>query len=107
MLKRGPTMKQKMLASTVTLALLASTLLPAQFAMADEAADKELAVKVKTAIETTDPALKAFNLQVTSKNSDVYIEGRVDEGPQMAEVGMIAEKVPGVKYVFNNIYPKQ
>lgn len=100
-------MKQKLFASTITLALLASPLLPAQFAMADETADAELAAKVKTAIETTDPALKAFNLKVTSKNNEVTIEGNVDEGQQMAEVGMIAEKVQGVKYVINNIYPKQ
>lgn len=72
---------------------------------AGEAEDLELAAKVKTAIES-NATLKSFNLRVSSKNGDVTIDGSVDEGLQMAEVGMLAEQVPGVKYVFNNILPK-
>jgi len=72
---------------------------------AGETEDLELATKVKTAIES-NKTLKSFNLKVTGKNGDVTIDGVVDEGQQMAEVGMLAEQVPGVKYVFNNIVPK-
>ncbi|SMF31752.1 BON domain-containing protein [Pseudogulbenkiania subflava] len=98
-------MKQRVFASKLVMALLAATLLPAQFALADEAADAALATKVKAAIDA-NPTLKAFNLKVSGKNNDVTIEGNVDEGLQMAEVGAIAEKVDGVKFVFNNIMPK-
>ncbi|WP_174875886.1 BON domain-containing protein [Vogesella oryzae] len=87
---------------SVVVALLSSSMA----AFAGEAEDMALAEKVKTAIDASS-SLKPFNLKVSSKNNDVTIEGSVNEGLQMAEAGMIAEKVEGVKYVFNNIVPKQ
>ncbi|MBI3145907.1 MAG: BON domain-containing protein [Pseudogulbenkiania sp.] len=98
-------MKQRVFASKLVMALLAATLLPAQFALGDEASDAALAAKVKAAIDA-NPTLKAFDLKVSGKSNDVTIEGSVDEGLQMAEVGMIAEKIEGVKFVFNKIMPK-
>lgn len=74
-------------------------------AFAGEAEDQKLAADVKTAIDNV-PALKAFTLKIVAKDGNVTIDGAVDEGLQMAEVGMITEKVPGVKFVFNNIMPK-
>lgn len=75
-------------------------------AMAGEAEDLKLSADVKAAIEASAP-LKAFNLKVVAKDGNVTIDGAVDQGLQMAEVGMIAEKVAGVKFVFNNILPRQ
>lgn len=73
---------------------------------AGEAEDLKLSSEVKAAIDSS-ATLKAFNLKVSSKDGNVTIDGTVDQGLQMAEVGMIAEKVAGVKFVFNNIMPKQ
>lgn len=75
-------------------------------AVAGEAEDLKLAGDVKAAIDS-NTALKAFNLKIAAKDGNVTIDGAVDEGLQMAEVGSIAEKVAGVKFVFNNIMPKQ
>lgn len=86
-------------------AAVAAMLAMSSFVHAGEAEDLELAGKVKAAIES-NKTLQSFNLKVSTKNGDVTIDGVVDEGQQMAEVGMLVEKVPGVKYVFNNIMPK-
>ena len=67
--------------------------------------DDALAANVKTALDA-DSELAPFNLQVTGKDADVTIAGNVDSGLQMAKAGMIAEKVKGVRYVANNIMPK-
>jgi len=87
---------------TITSLALACSL----HAVAGETEDLKLAGEVKTAIDA-NAALKAFNLKITAKDGNVTIDGAVDEGLQMAEVGSIAEKVAGVKFVFNNIMPKQ
>ncbi|XZG70675.1 BON domain-containing protein [Chitinibacteraceae bacterium HSL-7] len=67
--------------------------------------DAALAANVKAAIDA-DPELKPFDLRVDGKGSDVTINGATENGEQMAKAGMIAEKVDGVKYVFNDIMPK-
>lgn len=80
---------------------------------AKPAADAALVAKaVKTALDA-DAKLKAFDLKVKGANDkkdpskvDVTIDGSVDSGEQMAQAGMIAEKVKGVQYVNNNIMPK-
>ncbi|MBM5574192.1 BON domain-containing protein [Deefgea sp. CFH1-16] len=71
-----------------------------------------IANHVKKALDA-DPALKPFDLQVKGANDkkdptkvDVTIVGVVEIGEQMAQAGMIAEKVKGVQFVFNNIEPK-
>ena len=77
------------------------------------AADAALVAQaVKTALDA-DAQLKAFDLKVKGANDkkdpskvDVTIDGGVDTGEQMAQAGMIAEQVKGVRYVFNNIMPK-
>ncbi|WP_027469694.1 BON domain-containing protein [Deefgea rivuli] len=82
-------------------------------AAAKPAADAAAVAKaVKMALDA-DPALKAFNLQVKGANDkkdpskvDVTIDGSVALGEQMAQAGMIAEKVKGVQFVNNNIMPK-
>ncbi|WP_283151286.1 BON domain-containing protein [Silvimonas soli] len=102
----------KLLARTLIAAALAlGTSLVSTGAIAADApaaapvSDEALAAAVKSALDA-DPELKAFNLVVASKKAEVSIDGTVDHGVQMAQAGQIAEKVPGVKYVINNITPK-
>jgi hyperosmotically inducible protein len=64
-----------------------------------------LAAAVKGNLDN-DLVLQQFNLKVKGKDADVTIEGSVDEGEQMALAGNVAENVKGVRYVFNNIVPK-
>ncbi len=64
-----------------------------------------LAAAVKGNLDN-DLVLQKFNLKVKGKENDVTIEGSVDEGEQMAHAGNVAEQVKGVRYVFNNIVPK-
>jgi hyperosmotically inducible protein len=65
-----------------------------------------LAMKTKAALDA-DPALKAFDIQVKATDTyDVKLSGSVDEGEQMAQAGMIAEQIKGIKFVFNDIMPK-
>ena len=82
---------------------------PAAKPAADAAA---VANAVKAALNA-DAQLKAFDLKVKGANDkkdpskvDVTIDGSVDTGEQMAQAGMIAEKVKGVQFVNNNIMPK-
>jgi hyperosmotically inducible periplasmic protein len=101
----------KLLARTlIAAALVVGTSFTATAVMAADAAaaaptDEQLAASVKAALDA-DANLKPFNLMVTSKKAEVSIDGTVDHGEQMAEAGQIAEKVPGVKFVINNINPK-
>ncbi|WP_240928949.1 BON domain-containing protein [Iodobacter violaceini] len=64
-----------------------------------------LAAAVKGSLDN-DLVLQKYNLKVKGKEADVTIEGSVDEGEQMARAGNVAEQVKGVRYVFNNIVPK-
>jgi len=67
-----------------------------------EVSDVELAAKVKTALDA-DPELRQLKLTVKSKNKEVTIDGKMSDDQQMLKAGLIAEKVPGVKYVINNM----
>ncbi|TJZ77594.1 BON domain-containing protein [Chitiniphilus eburneus] len=99
-----------LLAATLAIAACASApeQKPAPAAEATKPAlpkDAALAANVKTALDS-DAELAKFNLAVTGKGEDVTIEGATDTGLQMAQAGIIAEKVPGVRYVMNNIQPR-
>lgn len=63
-------------------------------------------MKTKAALDA-DPSLKQFDIQVKAVDTyDVKLSGSVNEGEQMAQAGMIAEQIKGIKYVFNDIMPK-
>jgi hyperosmotically inducible periplasmic protein len=65
-----------------------------------------LAQQTKAALDA-DPILKPFDIQVKATDTyDVKLSGSVDEGEQMAQAGMIAEQIKGIKFVFNDIMPK-
>ncbi|QLI81351.1 BON domain-containing protein [Chitinibacter fontanus] len=65
-----------------------------------------LAMKTKAALDA-DPSLKPFDIQVKAVDTyDVKLSGSVNEGEQMAQAGMIAEQIKGIKFVFNDIMPK-
>ncbi|WP_083930262.1 BON domain-containing protein [Chitiniphilus shinanonensis] len=81
------------------------TAAPAPAAAPAPLKDEALAKAVKTALDA-DADIARFDLKVSGKGEDVTIEGATDTGVQMAQAGMIAEKVPGVRYVMNNIQPR-
>ncbi len=64
--------------------------------------DEQLATNVKNALDA-DPELKALDLHVVSKKQEVTIDGKMTDDQQMFKAGVIAEKVPGVKFVINNM----
>jgi len=64
-----------------------------------------LASTVQAALNA-DPELKKLNIQFSGKDKDVTLSGKVPTGTHMATAGMIAEKVKGVRYVFNNLMPQ-
>ncbi|QEL56456.1 BON domain-containing protein [Chromobacterium paludis] len=91
-------------------ALSLSGVFAAHAAYADEAAvaaptDEQLVVSVKQALDA-DSELKALDLKVSSKKGEVTIEGMMNDDQQMFKAGQIAEKVPGVKFVINNMQAK-
>ncbi|BCL77053.1 hypothetical protein JHS3_27890 [Jeongeupia sp. HS-3] len=81
------------------------TAAPAAAAKPAELKDAALAAAVKTALDA-DASLKAFDIKVSAKGQDVKLDGSVATGQDMAQAGMIAEKVKGVRYVDNNLMPK-
>ncbi len=85
-----------------TLALQAAFLPAIVHAEDAPVTDEQLAVNVKSALDA-DPELKALDLKVTSKKQEVTIDGKMSDDQQMYKAGVIAEKVPGVKFVINNM----
>lgn len=90
-------------------AVLAALLAPAMSALpayaeqpAMEAADMALANQVKAALDQ-DPDLAKLNLVVTNQKGDITIEGTMTDDQQMARAGEIAQNVPGVKNILNNM----
>lgn len=90
-------------------AVLAVLLAPAMSALpayaeqpAMEAADMVLANQVKAALDQ-DPDLAKLNLMVTNLKGDITIEGTMTDDQQMARAGEIAQNVPGVKNILNNM----
>lgn len=82
---------------------LAADAAPAPTPAAQAAADAELASKVKAALDG-DEELRKLNLKVTiHKQNEAVIDGTMTDDQQMLKAGLIAEKVPGVKYVINNM----
>lgn len=74
----------------------------AEDAAAAQQADAQLATTVQTALNA-DPALAKLNLKVTSKKGDITIEGTMTDDQQMVRAGEIAQSVPGVKNVTNDM----
>ncbi|TCP14934.1 BON domain-containing protein [Crenobacter luteus] len=64
--------------------------------------DVALAAAVKAALDA-DPALAPLNLKVSSKKGDIKIEGTMSDDQQMLKAGLIAQDVPGVKNVTNDM----
>lgn len=68
--------------------------------------DEEIVKAVKAAL-TSKPELNAGNLKVSSKNGEVTIAGKVDDGQQLYKIATTAEKVQGVKAVINDMQPEK
>jgi hyperosmotically inducible protein len=65
-----------------------------------------LVENVKAAL-AAEPALKGVELNVTNKDGTVTLAGHPDTGAQLFKAAVTTEKVPGVKYVINEMYPKE
>ena len=78
----------------------------AQAQTADAAtSDEALVSSVKTAL-AAHPEFKADGLKITSKNAEVTLSGLVEDGPTLYKIALEVQKVPGVKYVMNDMTPK-
>jgi hyperosmotically inducible protein len=65
--------------------------------------DAAIAAEVREGIHE-QPSLKFFNISVRSVNHTVYLEGQVDTRLDASEAGDVAQAVPGVKKVYNDLY---
>lgn len=66
--------------------------------------DAAIAAEVRQKI-TEHPSLSSFDISVRSIDHDVYLEGQVDTRVDSAEARRLALAVPGVKNVYNDLYP--
>jgi osmotically-inducible protein OsmY len=64
-----------------------------------------LVEKVKAAL-AAEPALQGVQIDVTNKDGTVTLSGHPDNGQQLFKAAVAAEKTPGVKFVINEMYPK-
>lgn len=64
-----------------------------------------LVEKVKAAL-AAEPALKGIQIDVTNKDGTITLAGQPDNGQQLFKAAVAAEKTPGVKFVINEMYPK-
>lgn len=69
-----------------------------------EAQDAALVDKVKAAL-AAHPELHANHLKVASKNSEVTLSGKVGDSSNLMAIAREVQKVPGVKYVNNDMMP--
>jgi len=67
--------------------------------------DATLTAKVKTAI-IAEPGMNALQIDVDTKNAIVSLTGNVDTTQVKARAAQLAETVPGVRSVVNNLVVK-
>jgi hyperosmotically inducible protein len=105
--------ESKMKTSVLTLAFLAAIASQAVLAAGQSVAqvevtapgrdDAAIAAEVRERIHE-QPSLKFFNISVRSVNHNVYLEGQVDTRLDTSEAGHVAQAVPGVEKVYNDLY---
>lgn len=84
---------------------MAETATPAASAAAPSS-DEAVVAAVKTAL-AAKPELKAETLNVTSKHGEVTIAGTVENSAQLYSIAETAQKVPGVKWINNEMVTKE
>lgn len=77
----------------------------AQTTAATPDSDESIVAAVKSAL-AAKPELKANDLIITSKNGEVKLAGDVEDGQALYNIGLVAQKVEGVKFVVNEMNPK-
>lgn len=65
--------------------------------------DAAIAAEVRERIHE-QPSLKLFDISVRSVNHTVYLEGQVDTRLDRSEARHVAQAVPGVKKIYNDLY---
>jgi|SRR5579883_739862 len=87
-----------LLASLLTVTLLAAICLAADKPISDDAITDQVMIKL-----SSDPVVKGGGLHADVKNGVVTLTGSVGEQRQKDKAGKIAKGVKGVKSVVNNI----
>lgn len=64
--------------------------------------DDEISQQVRAAL-AAEPTLNGQKINVATKGGEVNLTGLVSDQQLMVTAGHVAEKVPGVKYVLNEI----
>jgi len=64
--------------------------------------DEAVVASVKAAL-AAKPELKSGDLKIASKNGEVTIAGIVESGSQLYKIADTAQKIPGVKWVNNEM----
>lgn len=64
--------------------------------------DADITKQVEAAL-AADPVLKDQKIKVSTKNAEVSLTGVVADQEMMVTAGHLVEKIPGVKYVLNEI----
>ncbi len=94
-------------AIALALATLAGTVSTVTTYAADAAAvvpDADLTKAVEAAI-AAEPTLTGQKITVSTKDREVTLKGTVSDQQLMVTAGLTAEKVTGVKFVINDIFP--
>ena len=89
--------------------VIAGSLLFAGHAFAQTSAapnDEAIVAAVKSAL-AAKPELKTEGLKITSKSGDVTIAGNVESGKQLYNIADTAQKVAGVKSIYNEMIPQK
>lgn len=107
----GSTQRMRRLVSMLLAAGLATSLTACATVNGQESApqfvsDASLTAKIKTDI-VKDQSLKGFEIGVETMSGTVQLSGFVDTRQQKDQAGAIANSVPGVKSVENNILVRQ
>ena len=101
-------MKNRLLIAALysVIGLSSLTVSGASFAQSANTSSDEALVTAVRASLASHPELKADKLDVTSKNAEVTLAGPVEDGATLYKIGLEVQKVPGVKYVINEMMPK-
>lgn len=92
-----------LIALTSQAALAASESLPQVEVTAPARNDAAITTEVQQRI-SEHPSLRFFDINVRSVDRAVYLEGQVDTRLDSAVARRVAQQVPGVKTVYNDLY---
>ena len=69
-------------------------------------AESDVLVEKVSAALAAEPTLNGIKLDISNKDGTITLAGHPDTGAQLFKAATVTEKVPGVKFVINEMYPK-